>query len=211
MTPITREELLSAMSRAVGALPEEDVLSLTGAVVGELCRDLPEMDVRALGAAFPMLDLQRGGPRAPSGLGLIDRVAAREALSHGRAKEAVESVLRSLSELLDDETSARMRKHLPAGLDATFTPRAESALEPSAPAPRALHTTPRATLATGRPGSLHPLSEARPERAHTHSIARSTDPHGDTKISSARGLTQERLHETLAEGTPPRPKRTLGG
>jgi hypothetical protein len=58
------------------------------------------------------------------------------------------------------------------------------------------------TLATGRPGSRHPVSEAHEDRAHTESIARSDDPHGDTKLSSSRGLTQERLRETLAEGRP---------
>jgi hypothetical protein len=29
-------------------------------------------------------------------------------------------------------------------------------------------------------------------------VARSDDPHGDTKLSSARGLTQEREDESLA-------------
>jgi uncharacterized protein (DUF2267 family) len=68
---------------------------------------------------------------------------------------------------------------------------------------------PEQTLAAGRPGSSRPLSEARPnagqtlsegraERAHAHSVARSDDPHGDTKLSSARGLTQEREDESLA-------------
>lgn len=68
---------------------------------------------------------------------------------------------------------------------------------------------PEHTLAAGRPGSSRPLSEARPnpdetlsggraEKAHAHSVARSDDPHGDTKLSSARGLTQEREGESLA-------------
>ncbi|HLM72216.1 MAG TPA: hypothetical protein VK459_05985 [Polyangiaceae bacterium] len=51
-------------------------------------------------------------------------------------------------------------------------------------------------------GSGHPLSEARFEPAHTHSVARSDNPHEDTKLSSSRGLTQERLEDTLAEGKP---------
>jgi uncharacterized protein (DUF2267 family) len=68
---------------------------------------------------------------------------------------------------------------------------------------------PEHTLAGGRPGSSRPLSEARPnpdrtlsggraENAHAHSVARSDDPHADTKLSSARGLTQEREGESLA-------------
>ena len=39
-----------------------------------------------------------------------------------------------------------------------------------------------------------------PERAH--SVARSENPHADSKLSTASGLTQEILHETLAEGKP---------
>jgi hypothetical protein len=60
----------------------------------------------------------------------------------------------------------------------------------------------RGTLAEGRPGSHHPLSEARPERAHSHSVVRADNPHGDTKLSSAVGFTQEREQETLAAGHP---------
>ncbi|HVK68207.1 MAG TPA: DUF2267 domain-containing protein, partial [Polyangium sp.] len=58
------------------------------------------------------------------------------------------------------------------------------------------------TLATGRAGSQTPLSEARPERAHGESVVRAENPHGETKLSSSRGLTQEREQETLAEGEP---------
>lgn len=68
---------------------------------------------------------------------------------------------------------------------------------------------PEHTLAAGRPGGSRPLSDARPtsnqplstgraENAHAHSVARSDDPHGDTKLSSARGLTQEREDQSLA-------------
>ncbi|MBX3231426.1 MAG: hypothetical protein KIT84_10810 [Labilithrix sp.] len=58
------------------------------------------------------------------------------------------------------------------------------------------------TLATGRPGSRHPISEARHAGAHAESVVRSDNPHGDMKLSSARGTTQEREHEDLAEGKP---------
>jgi hypothetical protein len=68
---------------------------------------------------------------------------------------------------------------------------------------------PRRTLSEGKPGSRHPLSEARLDRAQSNSVARADEPHADTKLSSARGLTQERLHETLAVGRPG-PKRTNG-
>ncbi len=68
------------------------------------------------------------------------------------------------------------------------------------PKPRGFMAASRGTLAEGRPGSAHPLSEARPERAQSQSVARADNPHGDTKLSSATGLTQEREGETLATG-----------
>jgi hypothetical protein len=37
---------------------------------------------------------------------------------------------------------------------------------------------------------------------HSHSVAANDNPHGETKLSSSRGTTQEREHETLAEGHP---------
>jgi uncharacterized protein (DUF2267 family) len=38
--------------------------------------------------------------------------------------------------------------------------------------------------------------------AHAHSIARSDDPHADTKLSSSRGLTQEREGRSLSTAHP---------
>src|SRR5258706_8960273 len=41
------------------------------------------------------------------------------------------------------------------------------------------------TLATGRPGSSRPLAEANPDRAQSQSVVATTNPHADSKISSA--------------------------
>jgi hypothetical protein len=78
------------------------------------------------------------------------------------------------------------------------------------PSPRGLERT----FASGRTGSLHPISAAPADTGHTlstgcpqqaqqNSLAE-PNPHGDSKLSSARGTTQEREHETLAEGHPRR-------
>jgi uncharacterized protein (DUF2267 family) len=53
------------------------------------------------------------------------------------------------------------------------------------------------TLATGAPGSTHPLSEA--DVAHRHSVAASEHPHEGDKLSSSHGKPHRR---TLAEGKP---------
>jgi len=47
--------------------------------------------------------------------------------------------------------------------------------------------------------------------AHRHSVARSDDPHADSKLSSARGLRQEREQRTLASGRPGSRRPLSGG
>lgn len=75
---------------------------------------------------------------------------------------------------------------------------------PSAPPPTRPSAAPSSTLSGGRPGSGRPLSEGTADRAQSHSVARDETADGDRKLSSARGLTQEREHESLAEGRPDR-------
>jgi uncharacterized protein (DUF2267 family) len=71
------------------------------------------------------------------------------------------------------------------------------------------------TLAGGRPGATRPIADARPvagpdadkgeaHPAHEHSPARSDEPHADTKLSSSHGLSQERVHRSLATARPRR-------
>jgi hypothetical protein len=74
---------------------------------------------------------------------------------------------------------------------------------PDAPEHEPVSLAHRHDIASGRPGSTRPLSAANPRvLEHRHSVARNGDPHGDTKLSSARGLTQEREGETLAAARP---------
>jgi uncharacterized protein (DUF2267 family) len=56
------------------------------------------------------------------------------------------------------------------------------------------------TLAEGRPGSNRPISEARPDDAHTASVARDDNPRGDHKLSS--GPDAPTGDRTLSEGRP---------
>jgi uncharacterized protein (DUF2267 family) len=121
--------------------------------------------------------------------------------------EHAQLVCRVLGGLLSTSTLQRLTRHVPL-LAREFD---------AAPAPQVIlcaehlraAAAPEHTLAAGRPGSSRPLSEARPdssqalsggrpESGQAHSVAQSDDPHGDTKLSSARGLTQEREGESLA-------------
>ena len=128
---------------------------------------------------------------------LFARVARHGGLDRGCALEYAEVVLGALAAELPWETLTRLRKELGPAI-------APLLAEPEAPPVIAKGSSPRSgsTMASGRPGSRHPLSEARLDRAQTGSVAREENPHAATKLSSSRGLTQERLEETLAAGHP---------
>ncbi|MGK3999946.1 DUF2267 domain-containing protein [Sorangium sp. So ce1024] len=181
----------------------ERAIAVTARTLGER---LLEDEAAAVAAALP-------GPVAAALRGatyqgdfdrdeLYDRIARREGAPRGFGMEHAQAVCAVLGKALPEAARLRLQRHLPDWAD-LFAPRAAGA-----PPPRPVHAPPPpepghgATLATGRPGSRHPLSEAHPETAHAQSVARSDDPHADTRLSSSPGLTQERLQDTLAEGRP---------
>ncbi|HEY3448890.1 MAG TPA: DUF2267 domain-containing protein [Myxococcales bacterium] len=127
---------------------------------------------------------------------LFQRVAERTGVSLPSAREQAISVCLALGDWLDDEVAIHFRERLPSEFAELLRPppRFQQPIHEH-------HVLGRdTTLSGGRAGSQHPLSEARPERAHSQSVVRSDDPHADTKLSSARGLTQERVGRTLAQG-----------
>jgi uncharacterized protein (DUF2267 family) len=117
-------------------------------------------------------------------------------LTFGQAREVIASVGRVLGEHLSDDMLARLQHALPMSV-ATFTVR---------PGLGAIVTRSRVrrydTLAEGRPGSHAPVSEAPPAARVQQASVAADNPHGDIKLSSAFGSTQEREHATLAEGHP---------
>ncbi len=130
-----------------------------------------------------------------------ERIARREHVRLGLSVEHAQVVCRALSELLTPTTLQHLRRHVPELSELLHVP--EPPRVPDArPVPRASARAPH-TLAEGRPGGSEPLASASHDQiVHTHSIARSDDPHAETKLSSSRGLTQERLRRTLAAGRP---------
>ncbi len=135
-----------------------------------------------------------------------ERVRRRERGTPGGAREHADIVLRAVGESLDDAVRSRLLRALPDALGQRLVATAPG--EPPA-YPEAKHAPRLSTLASGRPGSHHPLSEASPPRGHTHSVVCNDNPHGDTKLSSSEGLTQERLRESLSTGKPPQPDRPI--
>lgn len=136
---------------------------------------------------------------------LLDVVARQEHVRTGSAIEHVQSVLSVLRDRVDPDHFRAFAAELPPEVGALVPPRRTSTAPPP---PRPPHGHAH-HLADGRPGFAHPIAESvPPTRAQSHSVAGSDAPHGDTKLSGASGLTQQREHTSLAEARPG-PERTL--
>jgi len=132
------------------------------------------------------------------------RIGTLVGLPEVRVIEATQIVCAALLDALDADGRAWFAARLPEALSALSSLRALPFRLPEPPRDPRRYPT----LAQGRPGSAHPLSEAHPDLGHHESIARSDNPHGDIKLASSPGPTQAREHEALADGDP-RPSRPL--
>lgn len=129
----------------------------------------------------------------------FDRVRRSEGVSLGFAREHAEVVCRAVAEALEEEARLRMEGALPDSFAELFRVPLPSEPPPAHPLGQSER---HHTLATGRPGTRHPVSESRAEVAQAHSVVREANPHAETKVSSARGLTQEQVGESLASAQP---------
>jgi uncharacterized protein (DUF2267 family) len=163
----------AAAEAAARATLEALVARLLPAEREWLTAALPERLAAGLGTG------RGGGPIDVDAI--VKEVATREGVTAGTAKEHVEVVLAAVAARLDGEARAHLERALPPGLLAPLPVAAAPPAEPPARAPTESHT-----LASGRPGSEHPLSESRPQGAQANSVA-DENPHGDTKLSSSRG------------------------
>lgn len=139
---------------------------------------------------------RRGAAVAIDPDSLAMRIAEIEGTPVGFAREHAGIVCSALGELLDEEGLRLVEARVPALLWPLFDVRVrERALPERARRAR--------TLAEGRAGSEHPLSESRASRrAHSGSPAATDDPHADSRLASAHGLTQDREGESIATGQP---------
>lgn len=186
---MTREELLSQVAERAGLADLEEAEQTVRTVLAVICEWLSWSVIQALAEELPVplpTGLRAGGPRQGVELAELQaRVARSENVRPGFAVEHTRVVCQVVAEALSLGALYRLRAELPELVGALFTPR-----EPVGHFEH-VHLDPgHHTLAEGRPGSRHPLSESRPERAHAHSVARADNPHGDTKLSSASGLTR---------------------
>ncbi len=210
---------LGEVERRTGMRSEMSTLTLVRRVIEALEEVLLGDELATLRSCLPTT-LAHWVPPQSTNVGssvqrMIRRVQRLELAPAPVVLERVEVVCRALGETLPPDVQARWRRDLPTNLAALFMdvgpgetrpPATGSALVVHCRASRP--DVPTATLASGRPGSDHPLSESQPEQTHAHSVARSDDPHADTRLSSSRGLTQERERSTLAEGSDPSDRRS---
>jgi uncharacterized protein (DUF2267 family) len=170
-----------------------------------------EATVEVLGECVPAHDADDLASALPPALGraahrprrhrlvdvdeLFERIREKEEVRLGLAVELAKAACEVLAEQLDPELRARLQLHLPAGLARLLVPRRFQA-----PDRRPQTKTGQGhTLASGRPGSTHPVSEAAAPGAQTDSVVVAGNPHGDRKLSSGGA---EGPGQTLATGRP---------
>ena len=123
---------------------------------------------------------------------VYQRIAHRRGVRLGLAVEQAQVVGQVLAEAVSRPTLERLQQHSPQ-LRELFAGSPAEAAAPARPLPEG------PARGGGGPPTGHPEIVA-----HEHSIARSDDPHGDTKLSSSRGLTQEREGRSLSTARPPK-------
>ncbi len=196
---MTRAEFLSHIADRMGFRETGDAEACARNVLATVGERLSRLEAEALADDLPAgLDHPLRHAAHGQDFGVDEffvRISRRGSLSVGRAKEEAIVVCRVLTEAVGGEAVRRIRLELPTDIAELFI-----FPERAAP-PTRVHLHPeRRTLAEGHGGGSRPLYVARSDRAHSHSVAHSDNPHGDTKLSSATGLTQEREEETLATG-----------
>lgn len=189
----TDSEVEAASIATVRALGEELLDDERSWLVAELPQELAQALTQGHG------EPAAAHARTPDKRDFFKRVAHHERVTLSRAVEHAEVVCQTLAEVASPETVEHLKKHLPTLAD-LFEPRPTPEPPVHAPHPNSRAPT---DLAEGRPGGTHPVSTSDlSSLAHRHSVARSQEPHADTKLSSAHGLRQEREGRTLATGKP---------
>jgi uncharacterized protein (DUF2267 family) len=195
----THQDLLGRIKQLGGLQTTREATAALRATLAALGERLSDRDRDLVAGVLPRSvagALHKGKRRGAFDIAeLYNRIRRREGVTLGFAREHAQVVCRVLGEILPDVARREIERALPESFAELFSPPRSFDPPPEHPvAPGAQHRT----LATGRAGSLHPLSESRPRAAQSHSVVSESNPHADTKLSSASGLTQERLDESLA-------------
>jgi hypothetical protein len=165
-----------------------------GDVVRQLAGTLPSILATPLrlGLSEPASSLQ----------GLIARVGEASGTRAGVALELTQTVFAVIAELARPDAIDRAREALPEEWAQLLCAPAATSTDVTPPAVRGTQPGTGHTLATGQPGSHRPLAHSMPPRGQRESIASTDDPHAQSKLSAARGISTERRGESLAQGRP---------
>ncbi|NUO54933.1 MAG: DUF2267 domain-containing protein [Polyangiaceae bacterium] len=187
--------IVARVKEALGMLSDDDTERAIDAVLDAIGRLLTPDEAGSIAQHLParlatILVLASESTEAvDSERDVVSLVASREGMPASAAYETVKVTCEVFAGYLPEDVVERLQHDLPSELAALLVhPHGEWCVpEPvvpvSAPVRRRRGAT---TLASGRPGSSHPVSESRPERAHSNSVVRNPNPHGDTKLSSGR-------------------------
>jgi uncharacterized protein (DUF2267 family) len=190
-------ELVAEVAAHAGSIGPDEARRVLATVLAEIGAHLAPADRERVGAELPA-SLAGWLERDPGRAIPVELRLRGPGTSVARARELVASACRALASALSVDTLARLGIALPASL-------ADLLVAPAPPSHASVPRRRRDTLAEARPGSRHPVSEARPAPAQRGSVAATPAPHAEEKLSSTPGPTQVREHDTLAEGHPERP------
>lgn len=174
------KELVETVRTRMGGATKDEAVAAIHATLAALGEHMGSIDALAVAAALPppfdatlrnhIVDMKHDLRS------FYARVAAREGVELGFAMEHAQAVCRALM-LVGDDVDEHLSVDVWPELLRPGLADARASAPPSSGRGR--------TLADGRPGSAHPLSEAPPpDRAQSESVVRSPNPHGDRKISS---------------------------
>ena len=183
--PESVAQAIGIAMRGLGSQLSEDPAAVEDALSGELLQ--------------AMRQGHRLSPMQPDAI--YDEVVAATRLRPGVVLELVQSALAVLAQRLEPDARAELRAAVsPEWAALLADPRPRSEHHPPAPVPVELGQGD--TLATGRPGARDSLAEAAPPAGQSHSVAVEDEPHADTSLATARGISSERDDDSLSKGRP---------
>lgn len=169
MSPGTRlkeKALITRIEHLAGLDTVEEAVAAMNATIAALGERLRETERRALADALPGHLGGRLRHRKHRGAFDIaefyDRIHRREGVHLGFAREHAQVVCRVLGEILPEEVLRILDDALPKPFAELFRSPPEGEAPPEY---RLAHGPQHHTLATGSPGSSHPLSESHPPKA----------------------------------------------
>ncbi len=181
MVKLMNETLAHQLSVRLPGCDQELLSQAVMAVVDTITPWLEAAALRAFCDAVGDIDPVRA-PRATELGALTDKVADRLGVSPTTGREVTQAIFAALGRTLDDRGRSLVRQQLPPQFGELLDdPHAVAIDRRHAPAP----PDPRG-LASARPGAGSAL-DTDASVAHSSSIARSEDPHGDRKLSGTDG------------------------